>query len=190
LAGAIALSCLSISPPPAVAQDVPDFIEVGKRYMFGVAGMMDMDEGAEVVEIGPGSWVKVRFPEFDQPVWLNLEMVAVLVEVTPEFEAYMEEEDRSLRERAYQAAMKSDLRNLVTAEEAHFADNMSYTEALDDLYFTPSSGVSIENLVVAEDGNGWSAIARHEQSSVTCAIYVGSGEPPMEDMREGVPVCK
>src|SRR5437870_3053183 len=33
----------------------------------------------------------------------------------------------SSRDRAYVASMKSDLRNLVTAEEAYFADSVKYT---------------------------------------------------------------
>src|ERR687891_1614852 len=35
----------------------------------------------------------------------------------------------STKEKAYLAAMKSDLRNLVTAEEAYFADNTAYLVA-------------------------------------------------------------
>src|SRR5947207_3646600 len=33
------------------------------------------------------------------------------------------------KEKAYLASMKSDLRNLVTAEEAYFADSIKYTTA-------------------------------------------------------------
>ncbi len=34
------------------------------------------------------------------------------------------------KEKAYLASMKSDLRNLVTAEEAYFADSVKYTSNL------------------------------------------------------------
>ena len=34
------------------------------------------------------------------------------------------------KEKAYLASMKSDLRNLVTAEEAYFADSVKYTTSL------------------------------------------------------------
>jgi len=34
------------------------------------------------------------------------------------------------KEKAYLASMKSDLRNLITAEEAYFADSVKYTTAL------------------------------------------------------------
>ncbi|MFI5281042.1 MAG: type IV pilin protein, partial [Gemmatimonadales bacterium] len=33
----------------------------------------------------------------------------------------------STKEKAYIASMKADLRNLVTAEESYFADNVTYT---------------------------------------------------------------
>ena len=45
--------------------------------------------------------------------------------------------------KAYMAAMKSDLRNLVTAEEAFFSDSGKYTKYdTTVLKFKPSTGVS------------------------------------------------
>ena len=47
------------------------------------------------------------------------------------------------KDKAYIAAMKSDLRNLVTAEEAFFADSVKYiTYDTTKLKFRPSSGVT------------------------------------------------
>src|ERR671928_2244678 len=42
------------------------------------------------------------------------------------------------KEKAYMAAMKSDLRNLATAEEAYFADSVKYTNNLGTAYATTS----------------------------------------------------
>src|SRR5213594_1055597 len=45
------------------------------------------------------------------------------------------------KEKAYLATMKSDLRNLITAQEAYFSDNTVYTTALPATMYTVSTGV-------------------------------------------------
>src|SRR5438094_8091966 len=45
------------------------------------------------------------------------------------------------KEKAYLASMKSDLRNLITAEEAYFADSVKYTNNLGTNYATTSGVV-------------------------------------------------
>ena len=45
--------------------------------------------------------------------------------------------------KAYVAAMKSDLRNLASAEEAYYADHETYVASESDLDYTASLGVSI-----------------------------------------------
>src|SRR3954468_21369235 len=69
------------------------------------------------------------------------------------------------RKKAYTAAMKSDLRNLVAAEEAYFSDSSSYARAGDTtrLNFKSSPGVSTPDIAV---GAGyWSATVTHSQVS-------------------------
>jgi prepilin-type N-terminal cleavage/methylation domain-containing protein len=46
------------------------------------------------------------------------------------------------KEKAYIASMKSDLRNLVTAEEAYFADSIKYTTAVSCANPAPAGSVS------------------------------------------------
>src|ERR1044071_1321498 len=46
------------------------------------------------------------------------------------------------KSKAYITAMKSDLRNLVTAEEAFFSDSAKYTQTLAQLKFQSSTGVN------------------------------------------------
>src|SRR3989442_13355072 len=58
------------------------------------------------------------------------------------------------KEKAYLASMKSDLRNLVTAEEAYFADSVKYTSNLGTAYATTSGVVGPTITVTA---NGWTA---------------------------------
>jgi ankyrin repeat protein len=95
----------------------------------------------------------------------------------------------SAKNKAYQAAMKSDLRNLVMAQESYFADNFTYAslEALGDM-FRPSTGAMIE--INAVSGTGWSATARHENSMQVCHIFIGNAEPPIEGMQEAELVCQ
>src|SRR5256885_1954873 len=55
------------------------------------------------------------------------------------------------KEKAYLASMKSDLRNLVTAEEAYFADSVKYTTNLGTAYAT-TSGVVGPTIALTADG--------------------------------------
>lgn len=64
------------------------------------------------------------------------------------------------KEKAYLAAMKSDLRNLATYEESYAADYAgSYTSVQADLGFTPSLNVT----VTITSGPPWSATSTHTQ---------------------------
>lgn len=98
----------------------------------------------------------------------------------------------STKEKAYQAAMKSDLRNLVTAQETYFdtyGTHAPTVEALGDLYYTPSVGVSV--LIEEASGDGWRGAATHDRASKRCAIFVGRVAPPSaaKDAIAGTPVC-
>src|SRR5207247_2999708 len=55
------------------------------------------------------------------------------------------------KEKAYLASMKSDLRNLITAEEAYFADSVKYTSNLGTQY-NVTSGVVGPTIAVTADG--------------------------------------
>jgi type IV pilus assembly protein PilA len=80
------------------------------------------------------------------------------------------------RDQAFQAAMKSDLRNLATAEEVYFSDNSSYTTSLSALReYRLSQGVSV-TINEATTG-GFSASASRPPSSKRCYIFMGSVSP-------------
>ena len=94
------------------------------------------------------------------------------------------------KEKAYVAAMKADLRNLVTAQEAYFADNSNlYAPASSNLgtAYSPSQGISVT--VVGTAGTGWIATSTHTAlaSTKTCYIAVGSAVPA--GVSEGAPQC-
>lgn len=78
------------------------------------------------------------------------------------------------KEKAYVAAMKSDLRNLATYEEQYAADNNgSYfggtaTSATPLQGFSPSQNVTITVTNVAGPPPTWTASATHTQTAKTC----------------------
>jgi hypothetical protein len=95
------------------------------------------------------------------------------------------------KEKAYVAAMKSDLRNLVTAEEAFFSDHLRYASKADlgDSIYVMSSGVTLVDLV-ARDSMGFYAYASHSTTTEQCGIWVGLRPPDgMHDAKEGEPKC-
>ncbi len=91
------------------------------------------------------------------------------------------------KEKAYVAAMKSDLRNLVTAEESYFADNVTYTTSSANMNFSSSTGVTVT--VGTANGTGWNATAKHNATAKTCGIFVGSAAAPISGANEGEPKC-
>jgi len=82
------------------------------------------------------------------------------------------------KEKAYIGAMKSDLRNLATAEEAFFYDSATYTNSLVKMNgFQPSSGVAIA--VNEATAPGRSATASSNNTTHHCDLYSG-GETPID----------
>jgi len=92
-------------------------------------------------------------------------------------------------QRAYIASMKSDLRNLVTAEEAYFADSVKYTAKFGrgGLIFYVTRGNTLPHVRLTSDG--WTATIESASISKTCAIFIGS-TPISPATREGEPKCQ
>jgi Tfp pilus assembly protein PilE len=82
------------------------------------------------------------------------------------------------RNKAYVAAMKSDLRNLVNAEESYFADNVVYTTSLPSTVFSTSVGVTVT--IAAGTPTGWVATANHSalNPAKPCYIFGGGAAGP------------
>jgi prepilin-type N-terminal cleavage/methylation domain-containing protein len=92
------------------------------------------------------------------------------------------------KEKAYVAQMKSDLKNLATAEEAFFYDSTYYTTSLVSLNnFRSSTGVTL-NVLEATPG-GWSAEAVHAQTTRKCVLYQGSAAVVPPATSEGRITC-
>ena len=92
------------------------------------------------------------------------------------------------KEKAYLASMQSDLRVLVTVQEAYFSDWVTYANATTSLNYIASAGNTIT--IGAVSGTGWSATAKNNISTKTCGIYVGNATPPITGQIEGAPACQ
>lgn len=81
------------------------------------------------------------------------------------------------REKAYFAAMESDLKNLMSQQEIYYADNYTYTNGAAALTFVQSEGVTVS---IGASVSGWSASATHSALGGTegCAIYYGTSAAP------------
>jgi len=92
------------------------------------------------------------------------------------------------KEKTYIASMKSDLRNIVTAQETYFADNLTYTTSPTNLGLQFSPGVTV--VFSAASGTGWTATASHNATTRTCGIWYGQGQtPPIAGSNEGEAKC-
>jgi prepilin-type N-terminal cleavage/methylation domain-containing protein len=91
--------------------------------------------------------------------------------------------------KANAAALKSDLRNLATAQEAYFYDYSSYAASTGSLSYSTSPGVVLT--ITAATASGWSAIATHPASyPLTCALYQGNVAPQTPATVEGLISCQ
>jgi prepilin-type N-terminal cleavage/methylation domain-containing protein len=88
--------------------------------------------------------------------------------------------------KAYIASMKSDMRNLVTAEEAYFADSVKYTTNLGTNFAVTTGNVLG---AIALTGDGWTAsVTNTNYVGHMCAIYIGSTAIAPAN-KEGEPKC-
>jgi type IV pilus assembly protein PilA len=108
------------------------------------------------------------------------------------------------KEKAVLASMKSDLRNLVTAQEAFFSDNQDYAGTIGAaqvngvggagvVAFVPSANNAIAITKAAPTSSGWAATVTNPtlQGAIkTCGVFVGAGAPPDPSVTsEGAPAC-
>jgi len=93
------------------------------------------------------------------------------------------------REKAYRSQMQTALRTLVTAQEAYFDKNFQYSADLVSLAQTATPMVTLQ--IVETGGNGWSADATHQMTTIKCGLYLGPVSPiaGIPDSGEGVITC-
>jgi prepilin-type N-terminal cleavage/methylation domain-containing protein len=107
------------------------------------------------------------------------------------------------KQKAIVASMKSDLRNLVTAQEAFFSDNNDYagatalvqvngTGGAGKVAFTPSTGNAL--ILTYVNASGWKATETNPAVTgvpATCGVYTGpvANAPNVAVVLEGSPAC-
>jgi prepilin-type N-terminal cleavage/methylation domain-containing protein len=98
---------------------------------------------------------------------------------------------KNSKERAIISQMKSDLRNMVTAQESYMADAATYYNGP-----IPGAGMAYgasQNVTVTlsnVSNSGWAATATSTSVPTrTCAIFVGSALPPVPATTPGIAAC-
>ncbi len=87
------------------------------------------------------------------------------------------------------AAVKSDLRNLASAQETYLAEHHEYASSLALLDAKTSPGVQVT--LVEASAAGWSAQAVHPAAvPVTCAVFHGQATPVAPATAEGRISCR
>ena len=150
-----------------------------------VEGVTNVQQRDDVARAG----VRVKLPQLDSVAVVHVVMERAhgswrVIKIEDLAPALTAARGRRL-ERAYEAAMESDLRNLVTAEAMYFADHGAYTTSLRALTYSPTEGVRLE--VVEANRDGWKAVARHELVAEQCRIGVGAALRAGE--KAGMPTC-
>jgi type IV pilus assembly protein PilA len=94
----------------------------------------------------------------------------------------------STKGQAFLAAMRSDLRNLATAEEGYYYSNNSYSSNLAQLNFLTSAGVTVS--VPEATTGGWSGSATHSAlGAEKCTVYFGTATALSPATLEGRITC-
>lgn len=83
------------------------------------------------------------------------------------------------KDRAIVSQMKSDLRNMVTAQEAYSADNNStyYNGPVPNVVLVYGSSSNVVITLSNVTATGWAATASHPSVPRTCALFVGNAGP-------------
>lgn len=92
---------------------------------------------------------------------------------------------RTMKERSYQATLRSDLGALRTAEEAYYAEHMMYATDVSALEYRMSSHVAV-TIESSDPLKGWKASARHTWLSTPCTTAAGS---EAVDVESGAIIC-
>ena len=93
------------------------------------------------------------------------------------------------RDRAYVAALTSELRNLTTAEESYYYGHDTYAPSVGLLPgYNPTVGASVS--VNEATPGGWSASVASANTSRHCFIFYGTAAPVGVATQEGLVACQ
>jgi len=93
------------------------------------------------------------------------------------------------KERAYLAAMKADLRNLVSAEVVYSTDSLRFTTVIGSGGLTYQVSTGNTGPSIALTGDGFTAQVGNTNTPRTCVIFMGS-TPLAPATNEGEPACR
>lgn len=94
------------------------------------------------------------------------------------------------KERAIISQMRSDLRNMVTAQESYLADAATYYNGPIPgaaMAYGPSQNVTV--VLSNVTNSGWSAVATSTATGRSCAIFIGTAPAPPPAVQPGVAAC-
>jgi prepilin-type N-terminal cleavage/methylation domain-containing protein len=135
--------------------------------------------------------LSVFFPISDDRKGFTLIELLIVVVIISILAAIAIPKFSSTKEQAYVSKMKSDLRNMATAQEAYITDNLVYYSGAvpsPGLLYGTSPGV----VIVINEGTaaGWAATASYPTNSFrTCALFSGTATPPPPATVEGGIAC-
>jgi len=93
------------------------------------------------------------------------------------------------KERAQVAAMKADLRNLVSAEVVYSTDSLRFTTVIGSGGLTYQVSTGNTGPSIALTGDGFTAQVGNTNTPRTCVIFMGS-TPLAPATNEGEPACR
>jgi type IV pilus assembly protein PilA len=91
--------------------------------------------------------------------------------------------------KANAASLRSDLRNLATAQEAYYYEHGTYSSSVGSLNASLTAGVTV-TFGMANAG-GWSARVTHPLAApIQCAMFMGGAAPLAPATVEGLMACQ
>lgn len=183
--------------------------ELGERASVDPDSLARIFQGIDSTNINGSMarvYLRVHDLRADSAATLELRMremdgywqVAEIANIQELIAASESDSEESTRIRALKATMKSDLRNLATAQEVYFAQYEEYAPSVSALEgFSPSFGVDI--IIRDATFDGWAATADHDDvpGQDDCGVVFGAADPPaeaisgnVEEWMVGSPVCQ
>jgi type IV pilus assembly protein PilA len=87
------------------------------------------------------------------------------------------------------SAIKSDLRNLMSAQESYYYDYQTYADDMSKLSMQPTKNVILQ--IFDANSLGWAATATHPQAfPLTCGVFVAGAPVRAPAEIEGLIGCK
>ena len=96
---------------------------------------------------------------------------------------------KNTKAKAAAASLKTDLRNLTSAQEAFFYSHNRYSTNVDSLGFRTTRGVVLT--IAQGDRLGWAASVTHPDAfPLKCAIFIAGATPVTPATIEGLMACQ